>query len=259
MNAVAGARQPVVPWDYAALAAHYELRAPYHPAFGAAALRDAGLAPPLRVADIGSGTGRVALALAALGCQVDAVEPCAEMRAIGIARSEGFAIAWHESRGEATGLPAQAFGLLSYGSSLNVLQPIAALQEAERLLAPGGALLVVYNHRDLDDPLQRALQEAITRHLPDFSHGSRREDPTPVLERGDRFSVICESALGFEHHVQADEFVAGFRAHATLQRQAGARFDTVLEAIAAIVAAHAGADGRVAVPFTTRYWIARRR
>lgn len=105
-----------------------------------AAVRDAGWQ---RVVDLGAGVGASALALAALGCSVRAVEPDAEMAAVLMARLSPALqphLAWlPASTGIADGW---ADGVLCQ-SVLHLLDTPAQdalLAEAHRVLRPGGAL-----------------------------------------------------------------------------------------------------------------------
>lgn len=243
------ARHMNLDWDYAALAAHYNRRAPYAPAAIDGLLQALDLPPAAAVADIGAGTGRLSLPLQARGLRVTAVEPQPAMRAVG----ERDGLRYVAARGEATGLPAAAFDLVSYGSSFNVLPAAAALDEAARLLRSNGYIALLWNHRDLHDPLQQAVEQAIRRHLPDYGYGSRRDDPAPAIAHSGRFAPAQQQTHAFVHDTPREDFLDGFRAHATLLRQAGDKAETVLRAIAAVV----GTAERVAVPFHTRLWWAR--
>lgn len=241
-------------WDYSRLARYYELRAPYHSRLIPVAAAALGISEPARIADIGAGTGRLAAAWAALGCRVDAVEPCREMRELG--QSLTSSVCWHATAAEATSLPDRAFKAVSFGSSLNVVDAPAALAEAARLLQPGCALVVAYNHRKLHDPTQRAIEQTIRQHLPGFSYGERRRDPTATIEASGYFQVCRRLGLEFEHRTSAAKFAEGFRSHATLRRQSGKRFPTLLNAIHECVAAYADANGMIKVPFVSRAWLA---
>lgn len=240
-------------WDYSALAAHYGLRAPY----AQAALDElfALLALPAGsdCVDIGAGTGRLTAALVARGLRTTAVEPNEHMRAIGqrdVARAR-----WLPTRGEATDLPPQCCELLTFGSSFNVLPPHAALDTAAHLLRPGGWLVCLWNHRDLDDPLQARLQAAIEQHVPGYAHGSRRDAPSATIAADGRFDDVVRITGALVHTTPARAFVDGFRAHATLVRQAGAALPAVLDDMAAVLAGREHID----VPFITRIYAARRR
>jgi SAM-dependent methyltransferase len=240
-------------WDYDALAAHYRLRAPYD----AAALDAlfARLAPDARAdcVDVGAGSGRLTAELVARGLRVTAIEPSAPMRAIGARDVPG--ARWIEADAQHCALEDACCSVLTFGSSFNVMPAQVALDLAARLLRPRGALVVLWNHRDLDDPLQQRLQEAIEEHVPGYAHGSRRDDPTATIGADGRFEAAAHIRGRFSHRVRAVDFVEGFRAHATLVRQAGEAMPRVLDAMHRALAGHEVVD----VPFTTRIWFARRR
>lgn len=237
-------------WDYSALAAHYNQRAPYAPAAIDALLRELALPAGARVVDIGAGTGRLSLPLQQRGLALTAVEPNAAMRAVG--QRDG--LDYVAARGEATGLAGGTFALASYGSSFNVMPAQAALAEAARLLCSNGYIALMWNHRDLDDPLQQAVEQAIRRNVPDYGYGSRREDPSAEIQRSGLFGPARHLSHAFVHVSTQAAFLDGFRAHATLLRQAGDKAAAVLQDIAAAV----GSAQQIAVPFHTRIWWAQR-
>ena len=239
-------------WDYTTLADTYHLRAPYaHAALNELfALID--LPQGSRAADIGAGTGNLTSALAESGLRVDAVEPNAAMRAHGVRRVP--AASWRDARGEATGLADAAFDLVTLGSSFNVMRCADALAESARLLRGGGWLAMLWNHRDLDDPHQRELQRTIESHVPDYQHGSRRDDPSAAVRSHGRFDRVHYIEGRFRHVTSAADFVEGFRSHATLVRQAGYRLPAVLAALNSAI----GTEASFSVPFVTRIYAAQR-
>jgi SAM-dependent methyltransferase len=243
-------------WDYSSLAHHYDLRAPYHADFARLAAKEAGLGRSDRIADMGAGTGRVANAFAQLGYQVDAIEPCKEMSFIGRGATARLPVRWHSTSAEDSGLADATCAMVSFGSSFNVVRTGAAIKEAARLLRPRGHLVVIYNHRELDDPLQCAIESCIAAMLPGFDHGARRRDVAPALESGGLFHMHSYHELPFRHRSPCAEFVAGFHAHATLVRQAGTRIDEIIDEIQGTAQSYCLADGSVSIPFRTRIWIA---
>lgn len=240
-----------IEWDYSALAAHYEKRAPYAEAALDTLLADCGLPARAHMVDIGAGTGRLTRYWLQRGHTVDAVEPCAEMRTIGAALAAG--ARWHASEGAATGLPDGCAQLVSYGSSFNVLQAGPAIAEARRLLGARGQVLLLWNHRKLDDPLQAGIEALIRTQVPNYGLGSRRQDPLPLWHAHASIDQVrhCEAPLLARQRV--GDFLQGFRAHGTLIRQAGERFPAVLDALARYLGAHCP-DGWIEVPMHTRAW-----
>lgn len=244
---------PSLPWDYSSLAAHYDKRADY-----SATAIDAMLAltAPRRdrpVADVGAGTGKLTRLLLDRGYQVRAVEPNDDMRAFGIRNTAGRAATWSVGTGEATGLPAASFDLVTFGSSFNVTDRALALKETARILVPRGWFVCMWNHRVLEDETQRLCEDVICRHVPGYQYGTRREDQEEPIVASGLFEKPQRIEGPHEHETSVEDFVEAWRSHATLQRQAGDRFGAV---IAAIEEALAGRT-TLRVPYTTRIWCAR--
>lgn len=152
-------------------AAPYDAYRPgYPPALFDHLRRQYELAPDWRVADIGSGTGRLGEGFLREGCRVWGVEPNGAMRAVAER-----ALAGHDrftsidGRAEATGLPASSFELVAAGQAFHWFDPGPFAAEARRILVPSGALALVWNNRRLDEPFTGAYEELIRRHFPDYN------------------------------------------------------------------------------------------
>jgi ubiquinone/menaquinone biosynthesis C-methylase UbiE len=239
-------------WDYSALAAHYDSRADYAASALDRALTGMGLSRGDRVADVGAGTGKLARPLAERGLAVNAVEPNDEMRSRGVRNTRGLPVTWREGTGEQTGLDAGSVKAVTFGSSFNVVDQRAALREARRIVEPRGWFCCLWNHRDLDDPLQGRIEAIIRRAIADYDYGSRREDPTPVLTLSGLFEGVQPFSAGFQVQMSRAAAIDAWRSHGTLARQAGARFPEIVDAIAAELD-----DDVVSVAYTTRGWYAR--
>ena len=113
------------------------------------------LGPGKTVVDVGAGTGKLTRLLAPSGARVVAVEPIAEMRAK-ITDAEvldGTAEELPLADGEADAVTvAQAFHWFDLDR---------ALPEIHRVLKPGGSLALFWNMRDLDDPIQRGVEDLL--------------------------------------------------------------------------------------------------
>ena len=174
------------------------------------------------------------------------------MRGIGATNTEGADVRWIEATAENTGLPDHAFALVAFGSSFNVTDRQSALRESARLLRPRGWFACMWNHRDLDDPVQAEVEAIIRSHVRDYALGTRREDQTAEIGRSRLFGPVLVIEAPFRWILPKDDFVAAWRSHATLKRQAGSAFPAV---IADIEAALASRD-TLEVPYVTRLWCA---
>ncbi len=122
----------------------YENVAPVLLPAARALLRTARLRPGHRVADIGCGTGNVALLAARAGAEVTGVDPASRLLVVGeqAARHEGLGIRF--LRGEAASLPVPDHSqdrVLSNFGIIFAADPAAAVAEMVRVLAPGGRIV----------------------------------------------------------------------------------------------------------------------
>jgi SAM-dependent methyltransferase len=100
------------------------------------------------VADVGAGTGILTELLLTAGCMVFAVEPNASMRAAIDAHLNGcpgFRLV--AGTAEATGLPARNVDFVTAAQAFHWFDHAAAQTEFRRILAPGGRVALVWNHR----------------------------------------------------------------------------------------------------------------
>jgi ubiquinone/menaquinone biosynthesis C-methylase UbiE len=252
MNSMTASR---VDWDYTAHAAHYDKRADYSHDAIEDLLAATGCAPTRPVAEIGAGTGKLTKELLQHGLTVAAVEPNDSMRKIGIRNTRGKSVSWSVGRGEATGLPPKAFHAAFFGSSFNVVDQTSTLSEVRRILLPGGWFACLWNHRNLDDPVQQRIETIIKSFIPAYSYGSRREDPTNIIDGSGYFSPVKSMERSFEWEMPKSDIIEAWRSHATLKRQAGsdAGFDRIIAQISKYLASF---PEIIDVPYTTRVYFA---
>jgi len=118
-----------------------------------------GLRPGRSVLDLAAGTGKLTRDLAPSGAEVIAVEPLDEMRALlervvpGVRALGGTA--------EAVPLPDESVDAVVCAQAFHWFDPEPALAEIHRVLRPGGAFALVYNSRDLHDPVQKTIDEML--------------------------------------------------------------------------------------------------
>jgi hypothetical protein len=151
-------------------------------------------------------------------------------------------------------LPTSAFRLATFGSSFNVVDQARSLAEVYRILEPHGWVACLWNHRDLHDFTQAEVESLIRKEIPEYQHGSRRQDPTPVIAAPGFFGPVCTIEERFAVDVSTKDYVEAWRSHATLQRQAGERFRAIISKIESAV----GQFATLSVPYFTRIWYAQR-
>ncbi|HEV8130452.1 MAG TPA: methyltransferase domain-containing protein [Acidobacteriota bacterium] len=244
-------------WDYTELAESYLKRPPYSEAVIEAFLRKAGIAPDMKVCDIGAGTANLTLSLLQWGLHVVAVEPNEAMRRLGMKRTQTESnVCWHESCGESTALPSGHFDAVTFGSSFNVVDRRRALVETARILKSGGWFACLWNFRDLRNPLQRAIEEIIQAYLPDYAYGIRRENQESVIKESGLFCSIRRIDGDILHRMTQADCLEAWRSHATLRRQAGDEFEIILADIGR--ALQRTKLRVIEVPYTTRLWMAQK-
>ncbi|MEV0266916.1 class I SAM-dependent methyltransferase [Streptomyces sp. NPDC050617] len=242
-------------WDYTRLAPAYADRPDYAPEAVDAILRLTGAASEDLACDIGAGSGHLTLPLLERELRVDAVEPNAEMRALGVGRTAAHpSVRWFDGTAECTGRASGRYRLVTFGSSFNVADPSLTLPETARILTDGGWFACVWNHRDVTDPLQSAIEELIVERVPGYSYGSRRADQSTVIDASGLFGQVHALEHQVVHEVDVETWCAAWRSHATLARQAGDDFDAVVDAIGRLV--RAGGAVRMDIPYVTRGWTA---
>lgn len=245
-------------WDYTTLANAYLKRPDYADAAIDAMLLIAGVEKGDRLCDVGAGVAHLTLMLAVRGLDVLAVEPNNAMRANGIKRTEKLAnVVWHEGTGEATGQDPLTFNMVTFGSSFNVCDRQKALEETARILKPRGWFACMWNHRELENPIQSKIESIIKERVSGYGYGTRREDQTEVINSCGFFGPVIHLDSRVMHEQTIEECVEAWRSHATLERQAGAVFHDVVGAIENYL--QTLNTPSIQIPYSTNVWLAQLR
>lgn len=140
----------------------------------------AGQGNTIRVADVGSGTGKFSAQLLAHGFAVYGIEPNPEMRGEAeryLGGEQGFySVA---GTAENTGMESGVFDAVTCAQSFHWFVPEAFARECRRILRADGRVFLIWNMRDMDGWMNQALYRLLQRHCPafgGFSAGIREDD-----------------------------------------------------------------------------------
>ena len=231
-------------------AAAYERGRPDYPAAAVAWLAEQlDLRPGVTVVDLAAGTGKLTRLLVPTGAAVVAVEPVASMRAL-IEGGEAL-----DGRADAMPFAEEWADAVTVGQAFHWFATEQALTEIHRVLKPGGGLGLIWNSRDLDNPVQAAIEELVAPLAGDVQKPEGESWRTP-FETTQLFGPLEERS--FEHGQELDEqglvdrvLSTSFVAVAPDDRRAA------IEARVRELARER--DGRVVLPHVTYAYVTRRR
>ena len=151
---------PVAEAGFGAAAELYERARPSYPREAVEwAVERCGLGAGTTIVDVGAGTGKLTRLLVPSGARVVAVEPVAEMRATLVATTPGAEAL--DGTAESLPLDAESADAVTVAQALHWFDLDRALPELHRVLKPGGRLALFWNMRDLDDPIQRGVEDLL--------------------------------------------------------------------------------------------------
>jgi SAM-dependent methyltransferase len=159
---------PVAAAGFSAAADVYERARPSYPAEAIDWLvRRVDLREGRTIVDVGAGTGKLTRLLVATGAHVVAVEPLPAMLERLVEAAPGAEPILGTA--ELLPLPDASADVITVAQAMHWFDQSRALPEFRRVLRPGGRVALVWNSRDLDDPLQAGLGrvlEPVRRRVP---------------------------------------------------------------------------------------------
>jgi SAM-dependent methyltransferase len=228
------------------------------------ALRELADALPLQsgrtVVDLGAGTGKFTRLLALTGAEVIAVEPVTQMRE---RLAELLpAVAVTAGTAEESGLPDGCADAVVAAQSWHWFDTPRALAEVERLLRPGGALVLIWNTYDTSVPWVREFQDIYFRctpsGLPSPLDGGWRRD---FLDRPG-WSPLEERHWANPHSTTVGDVVERMTSSSHVVVLGPEQQEQVRTQALAVLARQGAtdADRRLEMPYTTDvYWTRRLR
>lgn len=173
---------------------------------------------PMRVLDIGCGTGNLSRALAPFVAQVDAIDLSADMIAEARALPGGDAanISWRCARAEDVVLD-QSYALIVGGESLHWMDAEIVLPKFARALTPRGVLAVVKNEEPIAPPWAGDMLAVIKRHSTAPNH--QPWDMITAWREAGLFEVHGEAITLLRDSLEpVADYIAAFHGMSTLTR-----------------------------------------
>ncbi|HEV2891540.1 MAG TPA: class I SAM-dependent methyltransferase [Frankiaceae bacterium] len=205
------------------------------------------------VADVGAGTGISTRGMLARGARVVAFDLAPAMLArVGAhpALLLGTAVA------DAHALPLRdaSLDLVTYAQAFHWTTPERAVAEARRVLRPGGALALWWNHTAARDETWWQVQQDALESLSDgYSRDYRERDHTADLATA--FEDVTTIEVPWVRELDVETYVV-YLSSKSYVAALGERMPGFLDGQRELLAA-TFADGVVREPFVTRLWLAR--
>jgi len=153
------------------------------------------IGPSRTVVDLGAGTGKFAKLMVAAGARVYAVEPSAGMRdELKKAVPEATVL---DATAQAIPLPEGSVDAVTAAQSFHWFATEGVLTELHRLLRRHAGLALIWNRRDISDPLQLALEEIVARYR-GGTPGHENDRWTDAMRATRRFSPVGERQFTYE-------------------------------------------------------------
>ena len=242
-------------WDYTNLAKAYLKRPSYSADAIESMIKITQLGSSHSVCDVGAGVAHLTMDLNKYFGSIKAVEPNDAMRELGANRTINLKnISWSEGTGEDTRMPSNTFDMVTFGSSFNVCNQSEALAETSRILKSKGWFACMWNHRILSDPIQSKIETIIKENIPNFDYGKRREDQTEVIKNSSHFSKIIKLEGDVTHSQSKADIVEAWSSHASLERQAGDKFESIINMISKYLDELNSSE--IVFPYKTLIWLA---
>ncbi len=170
----------------------------------AALIRICELSPDSEIADIGSGTGILTADLLQNHLRVSAVEPNQAMRQYGeqlLYEYDGFRSV--DGSAEETTLPDNSIDLIIVAQAFHWFNNTQTMVEFSRILKPRGWFGLIWNRRDMRQPLLREYDEMLRSHAPDYDKVNHMN--LDDSEIAGLFDPTSYQELSFDHFQEFDE------------------------------------------------------
>jgi len=227
----------------------------YPPAIADMLAARCGLSRGHWVADLGSGTGLLSRLFLDAGCEVFGVEPNDAMREAAEGKlSDGLNYFSFSGSAESTGLDSASVDFVVAGQAFHWFEPLAAGNEARRILRPGGWAILIWNSRPANgSAFAVAYQQLLKRFSTDGRTGGGGHDDldsiTEFFSPGEFSQWVCANAQELDF-----QGLQGRLLSASYVPPAGhPRHKPMLAALRQLFAQHQR-DGLVRIEYQTRVY-----
>ncbi len=214
--------------------------------------------PGREVLDLAAGTGKFTRLLEPLGARIVAAEPVVGMREVLHRTSPRVPVL--ACTAEQLPFRAASFDAITVAQAFHWFDAAVALEEAKRILHPGGRLGLVWNARDRSTPHVDELwsiMDRVEKHAPWRRHEEWRESAfteTPF------FGPLHEATFRHEQLMTVDQVVERFQSVSHVAVLEPDARDAVLDEVRSLLATHPETAGRDLIPIPYRvdaYWCER--
>jgi SAM-dependent methyltransferase len=220
-----------------------------------------------RALEVGAGTGKATVAMAARGVAVTAVEPSSAMAAVARRNTSGYPdVTIVESDFERWDAGGETFPLLYSAQAWHWVDPAARYVRGRLALEPGGTLVALWNIPAWrpDDPVRAALSDVYRATVPDLRpdgplHPDNHtegtdEDWHAEIARAERFADPTVSDYPWSIDYDATQYVGLLSTLSENRLLEPAPRAALFDAVAAAIDAH---GGTVHMPMTAHVCTAR--
>jgi SAM-dependent methyltransferase len=212
----------------------------------------AGLGPGSVVVDLAAGTGKLTRAVVGRGAHVVAVEPVPEMRNQLRAAVEGIEVM--DGTADDTGLPGDWADCVTVAQAFHWFATDEALTEIARVLRRHGHLALIWNRRDLDQPLQAEFSRITgpsRRGTPTHASGEWRQ----VIDASSLFGPPAGLHLPHSQAVSRSMLIDRAASTSFIARLPEDERAALLEEVAALVPGEAGEDTTTELRYVTDVYL----
>lgn len=218
-----------------------------------------GLKPGSVLVDVGSGTGISSRLFAARGLDVIGIEPNAEMRAHAEeANSSDAAMKpiYQAGNADATGLPGENAQAVVSAQAFHWFDPGTTLPEFQRLLKPGGWVVLLWNERAVRDAFTADVSRLV-RALPDWDQvEGKRPHHGDVLLKSELFPNALRTVFPSQQELD-EEGLLGRIFSMSFTPQEGEPAEQVARELTEIFQRHQR-DGQVVLQYDTMVYLGQR-